>query len=86
MAETAAFPHIKSFPPGWEIIDFHECGCGHDRDAVVLCERTVEDGDHGTRYVVWSVNMELGGCYSGSYQNHLEDARRVYDERKSRLR
>lgn len=85
--ERLAFQRsIKGFPPGWSVLQFHECKCGRDHDAVVLCERTTEDGDHGLRYAVWWVNMDLGGCYNGDYTDDLATAQRSYDRRKGKLK
>lgn len=75
----------KGLPPGWFVHRFHECQCGHDRDAVVLCERTVDDGDHGTKYVVWWVNMTLGGCFNGHYTDDEFEAVEIYRQRRGRL-
>jgi hypothetical protein len=81
----ADIPRIKGLPGGWNPLFFQECQCGHDHDAVVLCERTREDGDHGTRYVTWWVNMDLGGCFNGHYADELEEAMIVYSKRRERL-
>lgn len=77
---------IPGLPQGWDVLQFHECRCGHDRDAVVLCERIVDDGDHGTQFVVWWVNMTMGGCFNGDYTNDMSIAQRSYDRRKERLK
>lgn len=78
-------PPIKGFPAGWEIVDFYRCSGPPHRDAVVWCQRVVEDGDHGTRYVVWDVNMIEGGCYHGSYVDRREEAQLEFTRRKGRL-
>jgi hypothetical protein len=75
----------NGLPSGWHPLRFHECECGHDRDAVVLCERTVNDANHGTKYVVWWVNMTLGGCYNGHYTNDEFEAVEIYRQRRGRL-
>lgn len=76
----------NGLPPGWHPLRFHECECGHDHDAVVLCERTADDGDHGTRYVVWWVNMQMGGCFNGHYTDDEFEAVEMYRQRRGRLR
>ena len=75
----------KGLPAGWYAHRFYECKCRHDRDAVVMCERTTEDGDHGTRYVVWWVNMQMGGCFNGHYTDDEFEAIALFNSRKKRL-
>ena len=75
---------VKGLPPGWDVLQhFH---IGEHRDAVVLCQRTVEDGDHGTQFVVWWHNAIEGGCYSGKYVDSYTDALAEFNSRRRRLR
>jgi hypothetical protein len=76
----------KGLPVGWHPLRFYECRCRHDRDAVILCERTMEDGDHGTKYVVWWVNLVEGGCCNGHYTSDEFEAVAMYNSRKRSLR
>lgn len=85
-ARQQANAHVKGLPLGWDVLQFHECRCGHDRDAVVLCQRTIEDGDHGTQFVVWWVNMDLGGCFNGEYVDDYTSAMCEFNRRKARLK
>lgn len=73
-------------PPGWDSLRLDECQCGHDHDAVVLCRRTVDDDDHGTEFVVWWVNLEMGGCFNGHYTDDEFEAVAMYEQRRRRLR
>jgi hypothetical protein len=83
--ETIKMLRQKGLPPGWHPLRFYECQCRHDRDAVVLCERTMDDGDHGTMYVVWWVNMTSGGCCHGHYTDDEFEAVAMYNSRRRAL-
>jgi hypothetical protein len=53
---------------------------------VVLCRRTTEDGDHGTEFVVWWVDMIHRGCFHGYYTNNQQEALVCYEQRRRTLK
>lgn len=76
---------VKGLPAGWKILQMARA-VNNPRDAVVLCSRTVVDGDHGTEFVVWMANLVEGGCFHGHYTDDYESARKNFVQRKARLR
>lgn len=77
---------IPNLPSGWNVIEFWECPCQRDRDAVLLCE-TQDPSPYRTRYAVWTANLdpEIGGCFWGRYTDDLDVAREAFREKKQRL-
>ena len=82
---SRANARVPGLPGGWNVIQYAEA-INDPRDAVVLCQRTVEDGDHGTKYVVWDDNRVEGGCYNGKYEDTYTGAMAHFNTRKGRLR
>lgn len=84
-AQVRAEKSIRGFPSGWSIQRFFQ-NQQDPRSCVVLCERTVTDGLHGTKYVVWWVNDVEGGCFHGLYTDDAAKAGSEYNRRVSTQR
>ena len=84
-AQQRAESTLKGLPYGWSIQRFFQ-NSRDPRSCVVLCERTVQDGNHGTKYVVWWVNDVEGGCFHGLYTDEAHKAGAEYGRRVSSQR